>query len=50
MFNNSQECRESPSDLIREWDRIPAEYVRASVDSFVGRLKKCIKAKGDVFE
>ena len=42
---------ESPrAALIREWDRIPAEYVRASVNSFVGRLKRCIKAKGDVFE
>ncbi|KAI6646832.1 hypothetical protein LOD99_9161 [Oopsacas minuta] len=32
--------------LTREWDRIPEEQVRPSVESFVGRLKSCVKAKG----
>ena len=35
---------------LREWERIPQEHVRASVNSFINRLKRCVKAKGDIFE
>ena len=38
------------STLLREWSNIPDEHVRASVDSFIVRLKSCIKAKGDILE
>ena len=38
------------SKLLREWSKIPDEHVCASVDSFIVRLKSCIKAKGDIFE
>ncbi|KAI6647707.1 hypothetical protein LOD99_8548 [Oopsacas minuta] len=31
--------------LTREWDRIPEEQMRARLESFVGHLKSCIKAK-----
>ena len=36
--------------LSREWNKNPNEHVRASVDSFIGRLKSCIQTKGDIFE
>ena len=38
------------SKLLREWSEIPDEHVCASVDSFIIRLKSCIKEKGDIFE
>ena len=36
--------------LLREWERIPQEHVHASVNSFIDRLKRCVKAKGYIFE
>ena len=36
--------------LLREWERIPDEFVQISADSFVDRLRRCIKVKSDIFE
>ena len=36
--------------LIREWEKIPQEHVWSSVESFIDRLRRCVKAKGDIFE
>ena len=36
--------------LTREWQKIPEDHVRASVDAFITRLKACVKARCDIFE
>lgn len=36
--------------LVRIWNEIPIEVVRASCDNFVKRCRRCIKVKGERFE
>lgn len=36
--------------LLREWDRLPMETVRAAIDSWPDRLRAAIKEKGGRFE
>ena len=38
------------SMLKKEWDRFPMEVVRASIDEWIPRLRRCVKAKGGNFE
>ena len=36
--------------LLREWDKIPVQELRAIVENFSTRLRLCIRAKGGHFE
>ena len=45
-----QSLDELKRTLAREWEKIPEDTVRSSVNAFVGRLRSCIKSKGDIFE
>ncbi|VDL73182.1 unnamed protein product [Nippostrongylus brasiliensis] len=36
--------------LLKSWDEIDETYLRATCEAFVGRLKNCVKAKGDHFK
>ena len=36
--------------LTREWEKIPQEHIRSSVESFLVRLQMCVQAKGGIFE
>uniref|UniRef100_A0A914DHV7 DDE-1 domain-containing protein n=1 Tax=Acrobeloides nanus TaxID=290746 RepID=A0A914DHV7_9BILA len=36
--------------MVKAWDEIPLETLRAAVDDVPKRLKACIKAKGGYFE
>lgn len=36
--------------LLKAWDDIDVNYLRATVDSFPKRLRACIREKGGVFE
>ena len=38
------------SSLIKEWDKMPLSYVRASARAFTGRLRLVVKADGGHFE
>ncbi|XGW32886.1 hypothetical protein V3C99_017417 [Haemonchus contortus] len=37
-------------DLLRAWEEIPLEYLRATVDDFPSRLRACVRARGGIFE
>lgn len=38
------------NSLQREWDKIPQDFLRATVDAVPTRLKACIAANGNRFE
>ena len=38
------------ASLIKAWNEMPADYLRAVIDAFPKRLKACINAKGGHFE
>ncbi|XGW33702.1 hypothetical protein V3C99_017823, partial [Haemonchus contortus] len=35
-------------DLLRAWEEIPLEYLRATVDDFPSRLRACVRARGGI--
>lgn len=36
--------------IVREWDKIPEDHVRAVCDAFKARLKAIVEAKGGHIE
>ncbi|KAI6650011.1 hypothetical protein LOD99_6226 [Oopsacas minuta] len=45
-----QSIEELKGTLTREWEKIPEDHLRASIDSFIRCLRNCLSAKGDILE